>query len=176
MIRARTTVLIGIAMTLFLSALGVSRAHAQTSGTAADSAQIKQVIKSYYENFGRHDPHAVSMLFSEDADAINLLGAYTHGRSTIQARMESLFAGNLKSAQRTGLVKRIRFFSPTLAVVDADSTISGALAANGSVLQSRKGLITLVMTKQNGHWFISVFHEMEFPAAPGPRRLGRAGK
>jgi uncharacterized protein (TIGR02246 family) len=145
-------------------------ARAQNSGgTSADSAQIKRVVKDFYENFSRHDAHAVSMLFAEEADFTNMRGVHNHGRSEVQAKMESLFTGNLKSAQRTDIVKSVRFFSPDIAVVDADTVITGTLTANGSVVPPRKGLLTVVMTKQNGHWLISVFHEVEYPEAAAAR-------
>jgi hypothetical protein len=53
-----------------------------------------------------------------------------------------------------------------MATVDADTVITGTKAGDGSEVPPRKGLMIVTMTKQNGYWLISVFHEAEFPAPP----------
>jgi uncharacterized protein (TIGR02246 family) len=162
---------------LFASAPRFSRAAAgaplpaqvQGQGTEADSREIKQVFAEWYEAFSRHDAHAAAMTFAEDADFTNMRGVHNHGRKEIEAHLAMIFAGNLGSARRTDMVKSIRFVTPAIAEVDADTVISGTKAADGSEVPPRKGLMVTTMTKQNGRWFISVFHEVEFPAAPPSR-------
>jgi hypothetical protein len=62
------------------------------------------------------------------------------------------------------MVKSIRFLTPELASVDADTEITGTKTADGSEMRPRQGLMTTTMTKQSGRWCIAVFHEIEFPA------------
>jgi uncharacterized protein (TIGR02246 family) len=144
-------------------------AQVQGQGTEADSREIKQVFAEWYEAFSRHDAHAAAMTFTEDADFTNMRGVHNHGRKEIEAHLAMIFAGNLGSARRTDMVKSIRFVTPAIAEVDADTVISGTKAADGSEVPPRKGLMVTTMTKQNGRWFISVFHEVEFPPAPPAR-------
>ena len=146
-----------------------SRAQEQAQGSEADSKAIKQVFAEFYESFSRHDAHAAAMTFAEDADFTNMRGVHNHGRKEIEAHLAMIFAGNLGSARRTDMVKSIRFVTPAIAEVDADTVISGTKAADGSEVPPRKGLMVTTMTKQNGRWFISIFHEVEFPPAPPAR-------
>jgi len=104
--------------------------------------------------------------FAEDADFTNMRGIHRHGRKDIEDWFASLFKGNLKASSRTDIVRSIRFFSPQMAAVDADTVITGTKAADGSDVPPRKGLMIATMTKQNGRWLIGVFHEAEFPAPP----------
>ena len=143
----------------------------QAQGTEADTKAIKQVFAEWYEAFSRHDAQAASMAFAEDADFTNMGGSHDHGRKEIETHLARIFAGNLKAAKRTDMVKSIRFFSPELAEVDADTVITGTLRADGSEAPPRKGLMVTTMTKRNGRWLISVFHEVEFP----PAGAGRTG-
>jgi uncharacterized protein (TIGR02246 family) len=129
----------------------------------ADSAAIKQVFSDFYENFSRHDAHATAMTFAEDGDFTNMRGVHRRGRKDIEAWFVSLFAGNLKDSHRTDIVRSIRFFTPDVATVDADTTITGTKAADGSEVPPRKGLMIATLTKKDGHWMISTFHEAEFP-------------
>ena len=147
--------------------LTVVRAQTQVEGSEADSQAIKQVFAEWYESFSRHDAHAAAMTFAEDADFTNMAGAHNHGRKEIEGHLARLFAGNLKDARRTDVVKNIRFVTPAIAEADADTVITGTKAPDGTEVAPRKGLMVTTMTKQNGRWYISVFHEVEFPAAQG---------
>jgi uncharacterized protein (TIGR02246 family) len=142
-------------------------AQGQPIGTEADSAAIKQVCADFSENFSRHDAHGVGMTFADDADFTNMRGAHSHGRADIEKWFASLFRGNLKDSLRTDTVKSIRFFDPDLAAVDAETVITGTKAADGSDIPPRKGLMIVLMTKQNGRWQIGTFHEAEYPAPRG---------
>jgi uncharacterized protein (TIGR02246 family) len=154
---------------LFVSAPRFARAAPPAQGraqdTEADSRAIKQVFAEWYEAFTRHDAHAAAMTFAEDADFTNMGGVHDHGRKEIEAHLTRIFAGNLKDARRTDMVRSIRYINPKIAEVDADTIITGTLRADGSQGAPRTGLMVTTMTKQNGRWFISIFHEVEFPAA-----------
>jgi uncharacterized protein (TIGR02246 family) len=138
--------------------------QSQSKPTEADSAEIKKVCGDFSESFSRHDAHGVAMTFAEDADFTNMGGRHSHGRADIETWFVGLFRGNLKDSQRTDTVKSIRFFTPELAEVDADTVITGTKAADGSDIPPRKGLMIVMVTKENGHWFIGTFHEAEYPA------------
>ena len=157
------SVAVAVALIVVLFA-AASRAQG-APGSDADSKAIKQVYAEWYEAFSRHDAHAAAMTFTDDADFTNMRGVHNHGRKEIEAHLATIFAGALGSAHRTDTVRNIRFFSPELAEVDADTVISGTKAGDGSEVAPRKGLMVTTMTKKDGRWFISVFHEVEFPAA-----------
>jgi uncharacterized protein (TIGR02246 family) len=142
-------------------------AQSQPNVAEADSVAIKQVCADFSENFSHHDPHGVAMTFAEDADFTNMRGSHSHGRADIEKWFAGLFRGNLKDSLRTDTVKSIRFFTPELAAVDAETVITGTKAADGSEIPPRKGLMIVMVTKQNGRWLIGTFHEAEYPAPRG---------
>jgi uncharacterized protein (TIGR02246 family) len=142
-------------------------AQSQPSGSEADSAAIKQVCADFSESFSRHDAHGVAVTFAEAADFTNMRGSHSHGRADIEKWFAALFRGNLKDAVRTDTARSIRYFSPELAAVDADTVITGTKASDGSELPARKGLMVVLAVKENGRWYIGTFHESEYPAARG---------
>jgi uncharacterized protein (TIGR02246 family) len=165
-----------VVISLVLVALPcAASAQSQPNAAEADSAAITKVCADFSENFSRHDAHGVAMTFAEDADFTNMRGNHSHGRKDIENWFASLFRGNLKDSLRTDTVKSIRFFTPELAAVDADTVITGTKAADGSDIPPRKGLMIVTMTKQNGRWFIGTFHEAEYPTARGVSANGPAG-
>lgn len=161
---------------VFVMLPGAALAQSQPAAPEADSAAIKQTCAEFSEKFTSHDAHGVAMTFAEDADFTNMRGNHSHGRKNIEDWFASLFHGNLRDSVRTDTVKSIRFFTPELAAVDADTVITGTKAADGSVVPPRKGLMIVLMTKQNGHWFIGTFHESEYPAPRGGPATGPAAK
>jgi len=163
-----SSVIAAFVISLALLAMpGAAPAQSQPNGAEVDSAAIKQVCAEFSENFSRHDAHGVAMTFAEDADFTNMRGSHSHGRADIEKWFASLFRGNLRDSLRTDTVRSIRFFTPELAAVDADTVITGTKAADGSEIPPRKGLMVVLMTKQNGRWFIGTFHESEYPAPRG---------
>src|ERR1700686_2098299 len=144
-----------------------SPAQSQPNAVEGDSVAIKQVCADFSENFSRHDAHAVALTFAEDADFTNMRGNHSHGRKDIEDWFASLFRGNLKDSLRTDTVKSIRFFTPELVAVDADTVTTGKKAADGSDIPPRKGLMIVMATKQNGTWLIGTFHEAEYPVPRG---------
>jgi uncharacterized protein (TIGR02246 family) len=171
----RATVLIVIFLTLF-TPHPASWAQDSSKSTDADSIAIKQTFADFYESFTRHDAHATAMTFAEDGDFTNMRGIHRHGRPEIEAWFANLFQGNLKTSNRTDTVRSIRFFTPQVATVDADTAITGTKAADGSDVPPRKGLMIVTMTKQNGRWLITVFHEAEFPAPASAAANGSANR
>jgi uncharacterized protein (TIGR02246 family) len=151
----------------------LARAWPQDSSRSSnpDSAAIRRLFAEFDRSFSRHDARGVAMTFSEDADFTNMRGMHRRGRMAIEQWMAGLFAGVLRDTRRTDTVRSIRFLTPRLAAVDADTVITGTRSAGGSVIPPRKGLMITVMSKQNGRWLIRLFHEAEYPPpAPAPAR------
>jgi len=156
---------ISLGLLALLALPGAIFAQGQPANPEAESAAITKTCADFSENFTRHDAHGVAMTFAEDADFTNMRGNHSRGRKDIENWFAGLFKGNLKDSVRTDTVRSIRFFSPELAAVDLDTVITGTKAADGSEIPARKGLMIVLMGKQNGHWYIGMFHESEYPAA-----------
>ncbi len=143
--------------------------RAQSAGSDADAAAIKQLIASNTEAFNHHDAKGVAADYAEDADFTNMRGVSQHGRKAIEGFLTPLFAtGALKNASRTLTVRNVRFLTPTIAEVDIDSVLIGTTTPSGAENPPRKGLVNDIVSKQNGRWWITVFHELDYPEAPAP--------
>jgi uncharacterized protein (TIGR02246 family) len=158
--RMRTTLAV-LAVFIFLSPRS---AQGQSNTVDADSAAIRQVVANYTSALNRRDAHGASMLFAEDADFVDTTGESAHGRKSIQEFFERAFAFRLKSATRKDTVRSIRFLTPEIVAEENDWEVSGAIASGGSgTIPTFRGRHAWVMTKQNGQWFITVFHGMRLP-------------
>lgn len=138
-------------------------AKAQSNGT--DEAAIKNVVANFSADFNRKDAHACAMLFAEDGELTTVRGDITRGRVDLEKHYQTVFATFLKNAHRTDKVRSVRFLTPTIASVDTDWTVAGATSPNGTepAPAVREGLLTWIVMKQDGRWYISLFHELDFP-------------
>ena len=161
--RVRTTLAVS-----FLLAFSAVAAWAQMqSHTAdADSAAIKQSVAAFSEAWNRHDPHAVTMCYVADGDFSSTQGIPSHGAKELEEHYNSIFSTFLKNAHRIDTVRSIRFLTPSIAQVDIDWQMTGAKMPDGTDAPPRKGLLNWVMTKQNGQWMITVYHESLFTPPP----------
>ena len=145
----------------FSSASGLLWAQ-MASSRDADSAGIKQCVVAWEDAWNRHDAHATAMAYEEDGDFSSTTGIPSHGWKELEAHYNEIFTTFLKDAHRTDQVKSIRFLSADMASVDIDWQMSGARTRDGKDAPNRKGLLTWVVTKRNGHWMITIYHESAF--------------
>src|SRR5579872_2973054 len=151
---------------LFSGCAVVALAQMQSHTADADSAAIKQAVAAFTDAWNRHDPHAVAMLYVPDGDFSSTQGLTSHGSKELEEHYVSIFGSFLKNAHRADVVKSIRFITPTIAEVDIDWQMTGAKTPDGLDAPPRKGLLDWVMTKQNGQWMITVYHESLFTPPP----------
>jgi uncharacterized protein (TIGR02246 family) len=131
----------------------------KTSGTEEkDRAVIAQTVAALADAWNKHDVHAFSLTFTEDADFTNVAGVHA-----------GVFASVFKDSHQTAQLCRIRFLTPELAAVDVDWQMSGATTPDGTPRGNRRGLINCIVSKQSdGSWLFDVFHNTELTGRPEP--------
>jgi uncharacterized protein (TIGR02246 family) len=148
---------------LLLVSFSASSSWAQIhSNMDADSSAIKQCVAAWEDAWNRHDAHATAMAYVEDGDFSSTTGIPSHGWKELEAHYSEIFTTFLKDAHRTDTVKSIRFLGPEIASVDIDWQMTGARTRDGKDAPNRKGLLTWIVTKHNGQWMITIYHESAF--------------
>ena len=160
MISVRTKIMLAI---LLLVSFSVRPSSAQMhSNMDSDSSAIKQCVAAWEDAWNRHDAHATAMAYVEDGDFSSTTGIPSHGWKELEAHYNEIFTTFLKDAHRTDTVKSIRFLGPDTASVDIDWQMTGARTRDGRDAPNRKGLLTWIVTKHNGQWMITIYHESAF--------------
>jgi len=157
MLSFRSKVVFAVLLLLGFSAAG-SRAQ-MAPNKDADTAAIKQTVAAFADTWNSHDAHAVAMRYIEDGDFASVNGEPSHGRKELEDHYKTIFSTFLKNAHTTDTVRSIRFLAPDLASVDIDWLVNEP-SAPGGVL--RKGLLTWILSKRNGQWMITIYHEQAF--------------
>ncbi len=160
MISTRAKALLAAFLLVSFSA-GVSRAQGKPN-MDQDSAAIKQSVAAWEDAWNNHDAHATARSYVEDGDFSSTTAVDSHGWKELEDHYNSIFTTFLKNAHRTDTVRSIRFLSPEIASVDIDWQMTGARTRDGQEIPNRKGLLTWIMTKHNGKWMITIYHESAF--------------
>lgn len=129
-----------------------------------DEQGVQQVLTNFQAAWNRHDARAFALVFAAAADFTNVSGHSAHGRAAIEAHHAPRFATKFKDSKLTITETKIRFIKPDVAAVDARWKLSGLKTEDGQDRPPRQGLLNFVMTRATGQWFITVMHNMDFPA------------
>jgi uncharacterized protein (TIGR02246 family) len=145
-----------------------ARAAAGASGpaTAADLAEIRDMLGSYLRAFNRHDPAALVAHWSETGENVDLdSGEVTVGREAVRGVFSTLFADDATASIAID-VQSIRPVRADVAVVDGTSRIA---FGDGGRSGSR---FSAVVVRQDGRWMLeSVREAAQAAAAEEPRPL-----
>jgi uncharacterized protein (TIGR02246 family) len=156
-----------IVFLVVISSARIAAAAPQDSAQDKDRAAIAKSVQTYMDSWNSHDVHAVAMTYTEDCDFVNNFGDVTHGRAGMEATFGPFMTGVYSQTNQTGKVRSIRFLKPDVAAVDVDWEMTGAKNQDGTLRPTRKGIHSLVMTKQSdGSWLIAIMHVHEFTSTP----------
>ncbi|MGC2330123.1 MAG: SgcJ/EcaC family oxidoreductase, partial [Candidatus Acidiferrales bacterium] len=134
---------------------GLSAAAGPQAATGPIQDTVEKAVQNYMDAWNTHDVHAVAMTYTEDCDFVNNFGTLTHGRAQMEATFGPFMSGAYSETVQTGHIRTIRYLKPDVAAVDVDWEMTGAKNPDGSKRPTRKGIHSLILTKQSdGSWLI----------------------
>lgn len=120
----------------------------------ADYKEIETLYGNLLDQWNERNPRAMADLFADDGKAIGYDGSQMNGPQQIEDEVSEIFAHH-KTASFIAIIKDISFLSPTVALLSA---VAGMIPPNRSDINPELNTIqTLMVTKQDGQWRISLF-------------------
>jgi ketosteroid isomerase-like protein len=140
-----------------------------------DEQVVRQAVSGFAETWNRHDMEAFGRLFAPDADFVNVAGdwwkgrqaiqmhhAYSHGTIPAETQGEPLpYYGIFKTSTLRFSQIDVRFLRKDVSVAHA----SWELLGDARSPNPRHGLITFVLTRQDGAWLIAAAQNTEINRA-----------
>lgn len=133
--------------------------------SSSDQEAILHVLNNFIAGWNLHDVTMFAKDFDDDADFTNVLGMSRNGKAAIISLHEPLFKTIWSTSHQVITDHKIRFIKPDVAAVDARWTLTGLKDKDGLNRSPRTGLLSFIMTKNNGQWKIAVMHNMDLPAS-----------
>lgn len=166
----------GYLTAVFLLLTGLSMA--QPTSPAGDTAGVMGVGSAFVRAWNSHDMDALAGLFAMDADFVNVVGLWWHGREAIrQAHAQvhqTIFKASFLAIDSTA----VKFLSPDIAVAHMIWTLTGHLTPEGIPGPPRHGILSFVMKRQEKGWLIQSAQNTDI--VPGvatiPQEQQKSGK
>jgi uncharacterized protein (TIGR02246 family) len=134
---------------------------------SADTKAIQAIEARWQDGWNRHDIAALADLFTEDADFVTVIGRWCKGKKDFYDYHLLLHKVMFKDSVWETTDTQIRFLKPDVAIVHANWGITGDRNADGTPRpNSRDGIFTQVMVKENGEWKISASQNTNIVPVP----------
>ena len=158
---------------LLAGSLGLA-AHAASSVAApkaADSAAekaIRSAERGFVAAWNVHDAHRMAKFWDVDGDLINPAGRVAKGRAEVEKLMTEEQSTVFKTSTYTLDSETIRLLSPTVAVSDWESTVTGMTGPDGKPAPPFKHHVTAVMHEVGGEWMVVAARPVAYPPPTAP--------
>ena len=156
-----------IAVTLILLAAGP--APMSFAQDAASEAPIRAIVAEQAVAWNAGDGQAYARHLAPDASFTNLFGMVIYGAPAFAQRHEEILSTFYKGTAKHHTIRRIRFVTPDVAIVDIDNEVRGVKAMPGGIVVPPDGIIRTqlmeVFVRRDGRWWIEAYHNVDLKAA-----------
>lgn len=138
-----------------------------------DEEDIKRVLATYVNTWNKHDMTAWGKLFTDDVDYVNRGGGWWKTNKENVEGHKLIHNVLVKQKQRMTYksdVEKITLLKPDIAIVHATWEWPGYTLPSGEEAEDFKGMITMVMVKQNGMWLIRALQNTVTSPPPMPEQ------
>jgi uncharacterized protein (TIGR02246 family) len=150
---------------LLVSLLVPAAAQAQSP-----EAQIRALVAAQATAWNAGDAVAYAKDVSPDVSFTNLFGMVMYGEAAFVERHKQILSTFYKGTTKHHQVRRIRFVTPDVALVDIDNEVHGVKAMPPGIAVPPDGIIKTqlmeVFVRRDGRWLLEAFHNVDTkPAA-----------
>jgi uncharacterized protein (TIGR02246 family) len=158
MSKCLSTVLLGITtLTLTLTSVLAQDATAE--------AAIRSIISEQAVAWNAGDGSRYANHLAPDASFTNLFGMVMYGAPAFANRHNEILSTFYKGTSKKHVVRRIRFLTPEVAIVDIDNEVHGVKAMPTGILVPPDGVVKTqlmeVFVRRDGQWWIEAYHNVD---------------
>ena len=129
-----------------------------------DEAAIRAIIAAQAEAWNAGDGAAYGMDVAADASFTNLFGMVMYGAPTFVERQVKVLATFYKGTTKRHAIRRIRFVTPDVAIVDIDNELRGVKSMPAGIAVPADGIFRTqlmeVFVRRSGRWWIEAYHNV----------------
>jgi uncharacterized protein (TIGR02246 family) len=152
-----------VSITLALGALAivqVSVAQDTSEGAVIRSIVAEQVVAWNAGSGSRYAEHVAA-----DVSFTNLFGMVLYGSSAFAKRHEEILSTFYKGTTKQHVIRRIRFVTPEVAIVDIDNEVHGVTTMPEGIVVPPDGVVKTqlmeVFVRRDGQWWIEAYHNVD---------------
>jgi uncharacterized protein (TIGR02246 family) len=132
-------------------------------------SEILATVETMFDAWNRHDMAMHTSAFANDADFVNVLGLYWHGRAEIEARHVELHRKIYRDSSMKLLNCGLRLIAPNVVLAQIHWEMTGhETPPFAPFAPVRQGLTTAVFVQRDGRWSIVSSHNTDIVSASLP--------
>ena len=151
-----------------LMMLGAGPVAMSFAQDAASEAPIRAIVAEQVSAWNSGDGQAYARHLAPDASFTNLFGMVMYGAPAFAKRNTEILATFYKGTTKHQAIRRIRFVTPDVAIVDIDNEVRGVKAMPGGIVVPSDGILRTqlmeVFVRREGRWWIEAFHNVDVKA------------
>jgi uncharacterized protein (TIGR02246 family) len=158
-----------LAACLLMSAVCSALVHAQAT---SDEAAIRAIVAEQVVAWDAGDGTRYARHLAPEASFTNLFGMVMYGAAPFRDRHNEILSTFYKGTRKKHAVRRIRFLTPEVAVVDIDNEVHGVKTMPGGIVVPPDGVIRTqlmeVFVRRKGEWWIEAYHNVDVKPGAKP--------
>lgn len=147
---------------LTILALASSMASAEDQ---PDDAPIRAIVAAQAAAWNAGDGTAYAKDIAQEASFTNLFGMVMYGAPAFAERHRQILATFYKGTTKHHEIRRIRFVTPEVAIVDIDNEIRGVKAMPAGIALPKDGIIKTqlmeVFVLRDDRWWVEAYHNVD---------------
>jgi len=140
---------------------------------AADETAIRAIVAQQADAWNAGDARGYARHMTAEVAFTNLFGMVIYGGPAFEARHAEILSTFYKGTTKHHVVRRIRFVTPDVAIVDIDNEVRGVKSMPPGIVVPPDGVIKTqlmeVFVRRDGRWWIEAYHNVDVKPASPPR-------
>ena len=144
------------------------------SADEAGEAAIRKIIAEQVTAWNAGDGAAYARHLAPEAAFTNLFGMVMYGAPAFAKRHSEILSTFYKGTTKHHVIRRIRFVTPDVAIVDIDNEVRGVKSMPAGIVVPPDGVLKTqlmeVFVRRGGRWEIEAYHNVDLePSAQTAR-------
>ena len=135
---------------------------------AASEEQIRTIVEDQAVAWNAGNGQAYARHLAPDASFTNLYGMVLYGAPAFARRHAEILRTFYKGTTKQHIIRRIRFVTPDVAIVDIDNEVRGVKAMPGGIVVPPDGVVRTqlmeVFVRREGRWWVEAYHNVDVKA------------
>ena len=136
----------------------------EAQSIAADSV-IRAIVAEQASAWNVGDGARYATHVAPDVSFTNLFGMVMYGAPAFVARHVEILATFYKGTTKHHAIRRIRFVTPDVAIVDIDNEVRGVKAMPAGIVVPPDGIVRTqlmeVFVRRGGRWWVEAYHNVD---------------
>ena len=132
---------------------------------AEEEAAIRRLTAEQVSAWNVGDGKGYANHVGADVSFTNLFGMVMYGRAAFEQRHTEILSTFYKGTTKSHVIRRIRFVTPDVAIVDIDNEVRGVRSMPNGIAIPKDGVVKTqlmeIFVKRNGRWLVEAYHNVD---------------